>query len=176
MKKHRFREGAQSLCFCMCSCACVPALTTPAAQHPGWNAVGRFFAGGAGWRSVFLRAHLGPLLLQQVRQRPGDQQQSQRLNLRVDEAAFSETENTTEFRFSIRWNTLWSSLPLLAHILNHFCWLFESLFGAYTCFFLPLSVTYGHDFMQYVHVWTRGLVGLGGQEREHTKAAFNAHR
>lgn len=64
--------------------AAVRALTTPAPHHPGWNAVGPALAGGAGCCRVFRRARFGPLLLQQVRQCPGDQQQSQYVNVLVD--------------------------------------------------------------------------------------------
>lgn len=79
---------------CMCVHACVLALTAPATHHSGWNAIGPFLDGGAGWSSVFQRAPFSPLLLQQVRQCPGDQQQSQRLHLLTDGAASSQTFKT----------------------------------------------------------------------------------
>lgn len=61
----------------VCERVCVRALTAPAALHPGGDAVGPSFAGGAGRSRGFQRAGLSPLLLQQVRQRPGEQAQSQ---------------------------------------------------------------------------------------------------
>lgn len=63
---------------CVCVCARVraflSALTAPAPHHPGRDSVGSAVAGRRG-RGVLLRAHLSSLLLQQVRQRPGEQQQ-----------------------------------------------------------------------------------------------------
>lgn len=64
--------------------ATVRVLTTPAPHHPGWNTVGPALAGGAGCCRVFRRARFSPLLLQQVRQCPGDQRQSQCVNVLVD--------------------------------------------------------------------------------------------
>lgn len=75
-------------------------------------------------------------------------------------------------RHKTQLNLAFSSEETLFNSLFHSQSTSSITFACILHFFFPPSVTYGQNFLQYVHVWTRGLVGLGGRRQNTATAAL----